>query len=72
MTVAFQAAATLPSADGRLSKSVKELYALSETEIASYDIAELNLLTAQGLPGAEDLDIPRYLSEVVNLSTPSS
>jgi hypothetical protein len=62
MTASLETTAPPPSKNGRLSKSVQELYALSEAEVASYDIAELNLLAAQGLPGAEDLDIPRCLS----------
>ena len=55
-------AVVAPSANGKLSKSISELYALSEAEVASYDIAELNLLAARGLPGAEDLDVQRCLS----------
>lgn len=51
-----------PSAEGRLFRTMKELYLLSEAEVESYDIAELNLLMARDLPGAEDLDVSRYLS----------
>jgi hypothetical protein len=36
---------------------IKSLLSCSDEELASYDIAELNLLCALGLPGAEDLDV---------------
>jgi len=37
---------------------------LTETELAQYDIAYLNLVCAQGLDGSEDLDIPACLARL--------
>lgn len=62
MAESTQTVATLSSENGRLRESMQELYAMSDAEAASYDIAELNLLAARGLPGAEGLDVPRSLS----------
>jgi len=41
---------------------MQELHSLSEAELLTYDIAELNLLAARGLPGEEDLHVERCLS----------
>ena len=62
MAESTQTVATLSSENGRLRKSMQELYAMSDAETASCDIAELNLLAARGLPGAEGLDVQRCLS----------
>ena len=47
----------IPLLTGGLSESVRRLCVLSNAELATHDIAELNLLVAQGLPGAERLDV---------------
>ena len=41
--------------------TIDNLLKLSPNEIRFWDIAIINLLCAQGLPGAEDLDIPKCL-----------
>jgi hypothetical protein len=43
---------------------ITRLFASSDEQLASYDIAELNLLCAFGLPGAEDLDIASCLKKL--------
>jgi len=40
----------------------EELIALAVAELGSVDIAQINLLCAQGLPGSEDLDISRCVA----------
>jgi hypothetical protein len=37
---------------------------LSEAELADFDVAEVNLAAAVGLPGAEGLDIPACLAKL--------
>ncbi len=37
---------------------------LTDEELARYDVAYLNLLAAEGLPGSELLDIPSTLAKV--------
>ena len=43
---------------------MRRLCELSDVELATYDIGELNLLVARGLPGAEDLDISACLEKL--------
>jgi hypothetical protein len=58
-------AETIPTpVDGGLSESVRRLCRLPEQELAARDIGETNLLVAQGLPGAEDLDISACLNKL--------
>jgi hypothetical protein len=47
-----------------LPKSHYELLAMSPAELGKVDIAIVNLLCAQGLPGAEKLDIPAALKRL--------
>jgi hypothetical protein len=47
-----------------LPKSYYELLAMSPEELARIDIAVMNLLCVQGLPGAEKLDIPAALKKL--------
>jgi hypothetical protein len=47
---------------------LNDLFETPPEEIGKTDIAVLNLLCAQGLPGAENLDIPKYLSRLENLA----
>jgi hypothetical protein len=42
--------------------SLKELLALPPASLSGVDIARMNLLCAQGLPGAEDLDVASSLA----------
>ena len=42
--------------------SLNELLAMTPEELATVDIAEMNLLCATDLPGAENLDIPKCLA----------
>jgi len=42
-------------------RTVDDLVALSDAELEQIDIAEMNLLCAAGLPGAEDMDIDKCL-----------
>lgn len=58
------AAPVLPPVTGGLSESVRRLCTLSDAELAMCDTAELNLLVACGLPGAEDLDIGASLHKL--------
>src|SRR5690606_22457846 len=44
--------------------TLDEVTSLSTDELAKRDVAQLNLLTAQGLPGAENLDIERIEAEL--------
>lgn len=46
--------------------SLRELLSLSAAQLAADDIGRANLLCAEGLPDAEDLDVSRYLA-VINL-----
>src|SRR5207249_1131644 len=43
-------------------KSLAELLGLPQIDLASVDIARMNLLCAQGLPGAENLDVETSLA----------
>ena len=45
----------------RKAQSLDELLAMSHKQLADVDIAEMNLLCATSLPGAEDLDIDHCL-----------
>jgi len=49
---------TLPK-NTRKAQSLSELLAMSPAQIADVDIAEMNLLCATGLPGAEKLDVDK-------------
>ncbi len=42
-------------------KSLSDLLSLDREQFDRCDIARTNLLCAEGLPGAEDIDLPRYL-----------
>ncbi|HTQ38983.1 MAG TPA: transglutaminase family protein [Pirellulales bacterium] len=44
--------------------SVRQLLAMNDAELARQDIAAVDLACAAGLPGAEDLDIPRCLAKL--------
>lgn len=44
--------------------TLDEFTGLKAADLDRCDVAELNLLTAQGLPGAEDLDIDRLLARL--------
>ena len=46
----------------RKAKSLNELLSMSPSQLAEVDIAEMNLLCATGLPGAEKLDIDHCLA----------
>jgi len=43
-------------------RSLEQLLSKSPTELAQLDIARINLLCAQGLPGAEQIDVEAYLA----------
>lgn len=43
------------------STSLQELLSCAPDQLAGVDVARANLLCAEGLPGAEDLDVERYL-----------
>lgn len=64
MTESFSSAVSMPPGESGLSESVRRLCALSDAELMIYDIAELNLLVACGLPGAEDLDVGACLRKL--------
>lgn len=51
-----------PSADTIAPKSLPELLALTPDELAKVDVALMNLLCAEGLPGSEGIDIPGTLA----------
>ena len=53
-----------PKAFTRKAKSLKELLAMSLAQLAEVDIAEMNLLCATGLPGAEKLDVGKAFSRL--------
>ena len=46
--------------------TLAKLLALDETTLAAVDVARVNLLCAQGLPGAEGLDVDRVLTTLDN------
>ncbi|MBC8373787.1 MAG: tetratricopeptide repeat protein [Planctomycetes bacterium] len=48
----------------RKAKSLNELLAMSPAQLADVDIAEMNLLCATGLPGAEKLDVCKAFSRL--------
>jgi len=45
-------------------KTLEELLTLTPDQLAEVDVARMNLLCAEGLPGAEDLNIDRALSQL--------
>ena len=45
----------------RKAKTLDDLLAMNQEQLADVDIAEMNLLCAAGLPGAETLDIDKTL-----------
>ena len=49
-------------------RTLKELLTLSPTNLEDCDIGLMNLLCAEGLPGAEDLDIPDGLSKLDSMA----
>jgi hypothetical protein len=51
-----------PAPPHRVPSSLAELLALPPDQLAALDIARVNLLCAQGLPGAEDLNISACLA----------
>ena len=51
-----------PTKSTRKAKSLAELLSMSPAQLADVDIAEMNLLCATGLPGAEKLDIDHCLA----------
>ena len=64
MTKVRSIAEPIPPVQGGLSESVRRLCGLSDVELATRDIGELNLLVASGLPGAEDLDIGKCIEKL--------
>jgi len=46
------------------ARSLDELLKMSPEQLAAVDIAEMNLHCAEGLPGAERLDIAKYLARL--------
>ena len=58
--VTFRPLAPLPRTPGTLD----HLLAMPPDRLAQVDIAEMNLLCATGLPGAEDMDIDRCLARL--------
>jgi hypothetical protein len=46
---------------------VEELLRFSPTQLQQLGLACLSLVCARGLPGAEDVDIPAYLTRVKEL-----
>ncbi len=64
MTESRSSTEPIPLIKGGLSESVSRLCGLSDAELATRDIGELNLLVASGLPGAEDLDIGGCLEKL--------
>jgi hypothetical protein len=48
----------------RHARSLDDLLAMTPEELAKVEIAEMNLLCAQGLPGSEQLDIPKCLKRL--------
>jgi hypothetical protein len=49
---------------GSAPTSYYDLLAMTPEQLAEVDVALMNLLCAEGLPGAEDLDIPAILSKL--------
>ncbi len=64
MSESLSPALSIPLVKGGLSESVRRLCDMSDAELAVYDIAELNLMVASGLPGAENLDIGSLLQKL--------
>jgi len=58
----LQAVEALAPPVRRSAKTLDDLLAMSPEQLADVDIAEMNLLCATGLPGAEDLDIDHCLA----------
>jgi len=56
------AAAAIGSTSSKQPKTPEELLALSPAELEHYDIARMNLLCAEGLPGAEGLNLDEDLA----------
>ncbi|MBN2580839.1 MAG: hypothetical protein JXB10_17770, partial [Pirellulales bacterium] len=54
--------AKVPVGSSLEPKSLRELLAISPDQLGRVDIARANLLCAEGLPGAEDVNVNRYLS----------
>ncbi len=49
--------------------SLSDLLGLDREQVDRCDIARTNLLIAEGLPGAEDIDLPRYLRLLDEMAT---
>jgi len=45
-------------------QTLDELMSANAEQLAACDIARMNLLCAGGLPGAKDMDVPRYLNRL--------
>ncbi len=53
-----------PVSVAKNARSLDRLLAMTSDQLATVDIAEMNLLCATGLPGAEDMDIDRCLAKL--------
>jgi tetratricopeptide (TPR) repeat protein len=56
--------ASANASTARRAQTLDDLLAMSPAELARVDIAEMNLLCATGLPGAEEIDIDRALAQL--------
>ena len=45
-------------------RTLEELLAIPDEDLGRVDIARMNLLCAQGLPGAENIDVGKYLATI--------
>lgn len=55
--------ASLPSSNAsRSTRTYEQLLAMTPDQLTQVDIAEMNLLCATGLPGAEDMNIAKCLA----------
>lgn len=52
------------NADTTTPKSLAELLALTPEQLAKVDVAVVNLLCAEGLPGSEGIDVPAALAKL--------
>ena len=57
-------AAPVPAAGTRSIPTLAELVMMTPEQLAKQDIAAMNLRCAEGLPGAEKLDIGKYLDQL--------
>jgi hypothetical protein len=49
-------------------RSLVELVQATPEEVSRCDVALMNLLSADGLPGAEEMNIPKYLNRLDNMA----